>query len=183
MSFQIVPQTAGYIFLYCTITWVLQLHTVWNQKKIALLILLNCEAASLTVFTTMCPKEQQTSENLIVKDYLDGGCFKCLLSTRLSFTYDNTENFLKGRFHSAWLLFSERVDSRRGWVKVYWYSDDRSIKFNFKRQKSEPNKAFYGHRSNSVFLTNILKYRLDSQLVVQSSRWAFKLSRYLRKLP
>ena len=27
--------------------------------------------------------------------------FKCLLSTRFSFTYDKTENFLKGRFHSA----------------------------------------------------------------------------------
>ena len=38
------------------------------RKKIDLLILLNCEAASLTVFTTMCPKEQQTSDNLIVKD-------------------------------------------------------------------------------------------------------------------
>ena len=30
-------------------------------------ILLNCEAASLTVFTTMCHKEQQTSDNLTVK--------------------------------------------------------------------------------------------------------------------
>ena len=38
-------------------------------KKIGLLILLNCEAGSLTVFATMCPKEQQTSDNLIVKDY------------------------------------------------------------------------------------------------------------------
>ena len=47
----------------------LQLHTVLNQKKIGLLTLLNCEAASLTVFTTMCPEEQQTSDNLIVKDY------------------------------------------------------------------------------------------------------------------
>ena len=35
---------------------------------IGLLILLNCEASSLTVFTTMCPKEQQTSDNLVVKD-------------------------------------------------------------------------------------------------------------------
>ena len=30
--------------------------------------MLNCEAASLTVFTTMYPKEQQTSDSLIVKD-------------------------------------------------------------------------------------------------------------------
>ena len=29
---------------------------------------MNCEAASLTVFTTMCPKVQQTSDNLTVKD-------------------------------------------------------------------------------------------------------------------
>ena len=38
------------------------------RKKIGLLILLNYEAASPTVFTTMCPKEQQTSHNLTVKD-------------------------------------------------------------------------------------------------------------------
>ena len=31
-------------------------------------VLLNCETVSLTVFITMCPKEQQTSDNLIVKD-------------------------------------------------------------------------------------------------------------------
>ena len=53
---------------FSVVTWVLQLHTGWNQKKIGLLILLNCKAARLTVFTTMCPKEQQTSDNLIVKD-------------------------------------------------------------------------------------------------------------------
>ena len=45
------------------------MHTVRNQKKVGLLTLLNCEAASLTVFTTMCPKEQQSSDNLIVKDH------------------------------------------------------------------------------------------------------------------
>ena len=38
------------------------------DRKIGLLILLNCEVASLTVFTTMCPKEQQASDNMIVKD-------------------------------------------------------------------------------------------------------------------
>ena len=47
---------------------------------------------------------------------------------------------------------------------MYWYSDDRSIQFSFDRQKSGLNKASYGHRSSSVFLTNILKYRLDRQL-------------------
>ena len=31
--------------------------------------MLNGEVTSLTVFTTMCPKKQQTSDNLIVKDY------------------------------------------------------------------------------------------------------------------
>ena len=39
------------------------------KKKIGLLILLKCETASLTVFTTRRPKEQQTSDNLIIKDY------------------------------------------------------------------------------------------------------------------
>ena len=47
---------------------------------------------------------------------------------------------------------------------MYWYSDDRSIQFNFNRQKSGLNKAFYGHKSSPVFLTHILKYRLDRQL-------------------
>ena len=53
---------------------------------------------------------------------------------------------------------------------MYWYSDDRSIQFSFNRQKSGLNKAFYGHRSSSVFLTNILKYRLDRQLGLHISR-------------
>ena len=52
--------------LFSTVTWVLQLHTVWNPKNIGLLTLLTCEAASLTVFTTMFHKEQQTSDNLTV---------------------------------------------------------------------------------------------------------------------
>ena len=38
-------------------------------RRFGPLILLNCKAASLTVFTAMCPKEQQASDNLIVKDY------------------------------------------------------------------------------------------------------------------
>ena len=41
---------------------------VQNQKKIGLSILLNCESVSLTVFTTICPKGPQTSDNLIAKD-------------------------------------------------------------------------------------------------------------------
>ena len=48
---------------------------------------------------------------------------------------------------------------------MYWYSDDRSIQFNFNGQKSGRNRAFYGHWYSPVFLTNILKYRLDRQLV------------------
>ena len=60
----------------------LQLHTVLNQKKIGMLILLNCEAASLTVFTTMCRKEQETSDNLIVKDY----CFIIEIFDKFSFS-------------------------------------------------------------------------------------------------
>ena len=53
------------------------------KKKIGLLILLNCEAASLTVFTTMCPKEQQTSDNLVVKDY----CFITEIFDKCSFKW------------------------------------------------------------------------------------------------
>ena len=55
------------------------------RKKIGMLIFLNCEAASLTVFTTMCPREQQTSDNQIVKDnffiieIFDKYSFSCIL--------------------------------------------------------------------------------------------------------
>ena len=66
---------------FSTVIWVLQLHTVWNQKKTGLLTLLNGEVASFTVFTTMCPKEQQTSDNLIVKDY----CFIIDIFDKISF--------------------------------------------------------------------------------------------------
>ena len=48
---------------------------------IGLLILLNCEAASLTVFTTMCLKKQRTSDDLIVKDY----CFITEIFDKFSF--------------------------------------------------------------------------------------------------
>ena len=51
------------------------------KKNIDLLTLLNCEAASLTVFTTICPKEQQTSDNLIVKD----NCFIIEIFNKFSF--------------------------------------------------------------------------------------------------
>ena len=44
--------------------------------------LLNCEVSSLTVFTTMWPKEQQTSNNLIVKDY----CFIIEISDKFNFS-------------------------------------------------------------------------------------------------
>ena len=30
---------------------------------------------------------------------------------------------------------------------MYWYSDERSIQFNFNGQKGGLNKDFYGHRS------------------------------------
>ena len=52
------------------------------RKKIGLLILLTCEAGSLTVLTTMCPKEQPTSDNLIVKGY----CFIIEIFDKFSFS-------------------------------------------------------------------------------------------------
>ena len=44
--------------------------------------MLNCETASLTVFTTMFPEEHQTSDNLIVEDY----CFIIELFDKFSFS-------------------------------------------------------------------------------------------------
>ena len=76
---KIVPQMVGYIFLYSHLSFTV----AYGLKKIGLLILLNCEAASLTVFTTMFPKEQQTSDNLIVKD----NCFIIEIFGRFSFSW------------------------------------------------------------------------------------------------
>ena len=60
------------------------------------------------------------------------------------------------------------------------YSDDRSIHFNFFRQKSRRKRAFYEHWSSPVFLTNILKYRLDRQLIF---RWRRRSSSFgIKKL-
>ena len=53
-----------------------------KSEKIGLLILLKYEATSLTVFTTMCRKEPQTSDNLIVKDY----CFIVEIFDKFSFS-------------------------------------------------------------------------------------------------
>ena len=52
------------------------------RKGFGMLILLNCEAARMTVFTAMCPEEQQTSDNLIVKDC----CFIIEIFDKFSFS-------------------------------------------------------------------------------------------------
>ena len=57
----------GKICLYSHLSFTAA-YSLKSVKDWPVFILLNCEAASLTVFTTMCPKEQQTSDNLIVKD-------------------------------------------------------------------------------------------------------------------
>ena len=94
---------------FSTVTWVLQPHTVWNQKKIGLLSLLNFEATSLTVFTTMCPKEQQTSDNLIVKDY----CFIIEILDKFIFS-----GILKGCLKSfKWSLERISISQTTGIVK------------------------------------------------------------------
>ena len=52
---------------------------------------------------------------------------------------------------------------------MYCHFDDRSIQFNFNKWKSGRNRAFYGCWSSPVFLTDILKYRLDRQLNLKCS--------------
>ena len=85
MSFSLtVPNRTlnlGKIFLYSHLSFKAA-YSLKSEKKIGLLILLNCEAASLTVFTTMCPKEQQISDNLTVKDY----CFIIEIFDKFSFS-------------------------------------------------------------------------------------------------
>ena len=94
---------------FSKVTWVLQLHTVWSQKKIGLLILLNCEPASLTAFTTIGPKEQQTSDNLIVKDY----CFIIEIFDKFSFS-----GILRGCLrHFNWSLEKISISQTTGNVK------------------------------------------------------------------
>ena len=64
MSF---PSNGGLDFL-CSHLSFTAAYSLKSEKDSPVDFLLNCEAAILTVFTTMCPKEQQTSDNLIVKD-------------------------------------------------------------------------------------------------------------------
>ena len=47
-----------------------------------MLILLNCEAASLKMFTPMCSKELKTSDNVIVEDY----CFIIKIFDKFNFS-------------------------------------------------------------------------------------------------
>ena len=57
----------GYIFLYSHLSFIPAAYSLKSEET-GLLILLNCKAASLTVFTTICPKGQQTGDNLIAND-------------------------------------------------------------------------------------------------------------------
>ena len=52
-----------------------------KSEKIGMLNLLNCDAASLTVFTAMCPEKQQTCDK-IVKD----NCFIIEIFDKFSFS-------------------------------------------------------------------------------------------------
>ena len=67
-----------------------------------MLILLNCEAASLTVFTTMCPEEQQTTDNFIVKDYcfiikiFDKGPVKLIKRVKIAHSF---LQYVSNQFH------------------------------------------------------------------------------------
>ena len=76
----------------------------------------------------------------------DGGCFKCLLSTRISCTYDNTENFLKAwipfgvilwhQIRNKWIhqVIDQCFNSRRGLSKnvlvLWWQINSWSIQFH-----------------------------------------------------
>ena len=78
--YQIVPQTWGKIFLYSHLSltaayslksekdWPVDFAKLWSRES-------DC-------FTTMYPKEQQTSDNLIVKDY----CFITEIFGKFSFS-------------------------------------------------------------------------------------------------
>ena len=70
----------GWIFLYSHLSPTAAYSL--KSEKVDLLILLNCEAEILTVFTAMCPKKQQTSDDLIVKD----NCFIIEISDKCSFS-------------------------------------------------------------------------------------------------
>ena len=80
LLYHVLPQSGGKIFLHSHPSFTAAYSL--KSEKIGLLILINCEPASLTVFTIMCPKEQQTSDNLIVKDY----CFIIEIFDKFSFS-------------------------------------------------------------------------------------------------
>ena len=80
--YQIVPQAWGKIFLYSHLSFTAAYSL--KSERIGLLILLNCEAASLTVFTAMCPKEQQTSDNCFITEIFEKFSFSGILRGCLS---------------------------------------------------------------------------------------------------
>ena len=55
------------------------------------------------MFTTMCPKEQQTSDNLIVKDY----CFIIEIADKFSFSGILKADFLSSQKLLATILFQK----------------------------------------------------------------------------
>ena len=67
------------IFLYSHLSFIAAYS--FKSQKIGMLVLLNCEAVSLTVFLQPCLlRKQQTSDNLIVKDF----CFIMKYLTNLA---------------------------------------------------------------------------------------------------
>ena len=59
----------GKIFLYSHLSFTVAYSSKSEKDWPVDFAMIDCEPASLTVFTTMCPKEQQTRDNLIVKDH------------------------------------------------------------------------------------------------------------------
>ena len=92
--------------------------------------MLNCEASSLAVFTVMGPKEQQTSDILIVKN----NCFIIEIFDKCSF------NGILKVVDSCWISLTEWSDTSRSFLCM-----ERS-----KNQEKKYNRAKKCHLPEEV---------------------------------
>ena len=121
-------------------------------RKIGLLTLLNCEATSMTVFTAMCPEEQQTSDNLIVKD----NCFITEIFDKFSFSgiRDNSLIIHKSAYHLFSVLISKRGFSSLQTRKTFGKILSGNYRFLIPVIRVTPhNCAYLLHRASHLYAT------------------------------
>ena len=119
------------------------------QLKIGLLILLNCAAASLTVFATTCPKEQQTNDNLTVKD----NCFIIEIFDKWDVRFASFPSHFFLVMKSETEFFMSMSDHVKQQVLQEFFA--KKVSFSWKTSKLD-TFLFYQSGRTSTHIENIL---------------------------